>query len=159
MLVSIRRHTKAFNPGARMLIIDDKPNPDRGKLMAKFKVENNMRTLKITMENNDNPSGRIIKLCASVKKGEWTVNQQKERLIPLKMFAKTHKRIFQRKKVISKMKQAFSLTAKVKDKGSNEVSSYEVMEALQKAFISEEGSLVASVIEEQQTWEKLSKMY
>ena len=57
------------------------------------------------------------------------------------------------------MKQAFSLTAKVKDKGSNEVSSYEVMEALQKAFISEEGSLVASVIEEQQTWEKLSKMY
>ena len=52
-----------------MLIIDDKPNPDRGKLMAKFNVENNMRTLKITMENNDNPSGRIIKLCASVKKG------------------------------------------------------------------------------------------
>lgn len=142
-----------------MLIIDDKPNPDRGKLMAKFKVENNMRTLKITMENNDNPSGRIIKLCASVKKGEWTVNQQKERLIPLKMFAKTHKRRFQRKKVISKMKQAFSLNAKVKDKGSNQVSSYEVMEDLQKAFISEEGSLVASVIEEQQTWEKLSKMY
>lgn len=65
-----RRHNEA-----RMSVIDDEPIPDGGKRMVEFKVEKDMRTLKISMKKGDYPSGRMIKPFASVKEGEWIVNQ------------------------------------------------------------------------------------
>lgn len=65
-----------------MPIINDKPIPDEGKWMTKFKVENDMRTLKITVKNGGHLSGWMIIPFASVKEGEWKVNKQKEKLIP-----------------------------------------------------------------------------
>lgn len=150
-----------LNPGVRMSIIDDEPILDGGKQMTKFKVENGIRILEINVKNSDYPSGQIFKPFASFQEGEWIVNREKERLIPTRTFTKMQKRRFKRKKPSNKMKQALSLIGEVKGKGSNDVSSSEVIKALQKAFSLEEGSLVASFNKEQHIEEEgeLNKVY
>lgn len=74
--------------------------------MEEFKVENDMRTLKIIVKNSDYLSGWMIKPFVNIKAEEWTINQQKERLLPPRKLTKTQKMRFQKKKAINKMKQA-----------------------------------------------------
>lgn len=47
----------------------------------------------------------MIKPFVNIKEEEWTINQQKERLLPPRKLTKTQKMRFQKKKAINKMKQ------------------------------------------------------
>lgn len=56
--------------------IDKSPIPWNKRRVVEFNVENGMKTLRITVNNEEKGASRIIKPFEKIEVGQWCVNQK-----------------------------------------------------------------------------------
>ena len=90
--------------------INDSPIPRSKRRVVEFNVENRMKTLQVTIDNEGWSKSRIIKPSANNKVGQfWGLTR-------------THKKRLQRSKAMNKMKQSLAVIANLKARRQGENS-------------------------------------
>lgn len=110
---------------AHMPKIDDRPIPRSKIMVVEFNVENEMKTLWITVDSEGNSKFRMIKPSTNAEIGQWCLNQKAVQDKANTQFwglTRTHKKRLQRSKAMNKMKQSLAVIANLKARRQGENS-------------------------------------
>lgn len=105
--------------------INDSPIPRSKRRVVEFNVENRMKTLQVTIDNEGWSKSRIIKPSANNKVGQRCLNQKAVQDKANTQFwglTRTHKKRLQRSKAMNKMKQSLAVIANLKARRQGENS-------------------------------------